>query len=103
MWNVECGLRPVGAIGAYAPEGMGNSEWGMRNGEGGSGKLECGSENAEWGEGNWDVGTELNSEAVKLDFVGNQNSHRPTQTHTDIFLSKVLLSVFVCVCPWPII
>jgi len=22
MWNSEWGLRPVGAIGAYAPEGM---------------------------------------------------------------------------------
>ncbi len=29
--NVECGLRPVGAIGAYAPEGSGKWEVGMRN------------------------------------------------------------------------
>jgi hypothetical protein len=29
MRNVECGLRPVWGIGAYAPEGMSNSnvEW----------------------------------------------------------------------------
>ena len=40
----ECGLRPVGAMGAYAPEGSGNAE-----------------------------------------SVGSQNSHRHTQTHTDIF------------------
>ena len=25
---MECGLRPVGAIGAYAPEGSGNAECG---------------------------------------------------------------------------
>ena len=39
---------------------MWNAEVGMR-------KVECGEEN-------WEVGTELNSETVKLDFVGNQNS-----------------------------
>ena len=33
MWKWECGLRPVGAIGAYAPEGSGNAEWGILNGE----------------------------------------------------------------------
>ena len=43
----ECGLRPVGAMGAYAPEGSGNAE-----------------------------------------SVGSQNSHRHTQTHTDIFFIK---------------
>jgi len=46
--NAECGLRPVGAIGAYAPEG---SE--------GSGKLEGGMRNAEVrevGMWNWEVG-----------------------------------------------
>jgi len=54
----EVGLRPlravgspsfklyepeaVGAIRAYAPEGMGNSEFGRWNGEVGMGKSECG-------------------------------------------------------------
>jgi hypothetical protein len=41
MRKLECGLRPIGAIGAYAPEGMGNfrgqrhlkAEGGMRNAE----------------------------------------------------------------------
>ena len=35
MWKLECGLRPVGAIGAYAPEGMRKDremEVGMRRG-----------------------------------------------------------------------
>ena len=33
---LECGLRPVGAIGAYAPEGREmKSEVGIRNAEGG--------------------------------------------------------------------
>jgi hypothetical protein len=30
MRNAECGLRPVGAIGAYAPEGSENLEVGSR-------------------------------------------------------------------------
>jgi len=34
--GIECGLRPVGAIGAYAPEGSGNrKEFGSWNSEGG--------------------------------------------------------------------
>ena len=56
MWNMECGLRPlravgsiyepeaVGAIGACAPEGMGKSEVGMR-------KVEFGMRNLEMVEG----------------------------------------------------
>ena len=31
MRKWEYGLRPVGAIGAYAPEGMRKVDWGMRN------------------------------------------------------------------------
>ena len=62
--GIGCGLRPVGAIGAYAPEGSGNAEcgnigqrelnsqWGMRNDLKGSWKagsskqmgLNCGAE-----------------------------------------------------------
>ena len=34
----RCGLRPVGAIGAYGPEGRGNGESGIRKGEGGMNK-----------------------------------------------------------------
>jgi hypothetical protein len=30
MRKWECGLRPVGAIGAYAPEGIRNVEGGLR-------------------------------------------------------------------------
>ncbi len=40
----ECGLRPVGAIEAYAPEGMANSECGM-------GKAEVVIRKAEWRSG----------------------------------------------------
>ena len=48
-------------------------------------RMEFGSRNAESGNGK-----EWNSE-----FVGSQSSHGHTQTHTDIFLPKVYLSVFV--------
>jgi hypothetical protein len=33
MGKLEWGLRPVGVIGTYAPEGRWNAECGMRNGE----------------------------------------------------------------------
>ena len=33
MGNADCGLRPVGAIGAYATEGMWNGEFGSGNEE----------------------------------------------------------------------
>ncbi len=33
MRKWECGLQPVGAIRAYAPEGMGKVEVGSRNAE----------------------------------------------------------------------
>jgi NADPH-dependent glutamate synthase beta subunit-like oxidoreductase len=49
--DAECGLRPVGAIGAYAPEGSGKSEVGSRSAEGGNGKSECGSVKVEGGNG----------------------------------------------------
>jgi hypothetical protein len=39
--NAEVGLRPVGGIGAYAPEGMRNVEKGNGN------RKECGSGKAE--------------------------------------------------------
>jgi hypothetical protein len=35
--------------------------------------------------------------------LASQISHRHTQTHTDNFLSKAVLSVLVRVCLWPII
>ena len=43
-WEGEGGLRPVGAIGAYAPEGSGNAEVGMRNVEAGMRKAEIGKD-----------------------------------------------------------
>jgi NADPH-dependent glutamate synthase beta subunit-like oxidoreductase len=49
--DAECGLRPVGAIGAYAPEGSRKSEVGSRSAEGGNGKSECGSVKVEGGNG----------------------------------------------------
>jgi hypothetical protein len=49
--KVECGLRPVGAIGAYAPQGRRNGECGGRNGEVGMGKSEFGMGKAELGKG----------------------------------------------------
>ena len=36
----------------------------------------------------------------RAESAGSQNSRRHTQTHTDIFLSKIELSVLVCVCLW---
>jgi hypothetical protein len=60
----ECGLRPVGAIGAYAPEGI-RKEVGRRKQEFGSGNAECGkkwelgSGNAEVGKGNAEIYTPI--------------------------------------------
>jgi hypothetical protein len=39
----------------------------------------------------------------KTESPTSQISHRHTQTHTDIFSSKAVLSVLVCVSLWPII
>ena len=39
----------------------------------------------------------------RLESLASQISHRHTQTHTDNFLSKAVLSVLVRVCLWPII
>ena len=79
--NAECGLRPLRAVGSiYEPEAVG-------------------------GIGAYDPERRRKSEfgRRRSESGGSQNSHGSTQTHTDIFLSKVALSVFVRVGLWPII
>jgi hypothetical protein len=51
----ECGHRPVGEIGAYAPEGSGKWKFGIGKWEFGIGKWECGMRKWKFGIGKWEV------------------------------------------------